>query len=200
MPRLDKKIKQYHVYFYDGRNLLQDNKIPNWETVWYECFKELFNPTDLLQNLLRQQPYKENEYCAVHLRFANALGRVESGYNNSLESIDKKRLIESCISSLNVLKKEHKLLIFSDSEVFLSEAQKAGFDVLDGKIGHISFSDKQEIAQKMLIDFFMISRAQKVFQILSKQKSNEFLVLFTSGFPKYAALVENKPFERVYID
>lgn len=44
-------MKQYHVYNYVGKNILENNGIENWELIWGNCFKELFEPTNLMKRL-----------------------------------------------------------------------------------------------------------------------------------------------------
>ena len=92
IPILNKKVKQYHVYNYVGKNILENNGIENWELIWGNCFKELFEPTNLMKKIIEDQEWKENAYIAVHIRFVNALGHFESGENVTLNSAEKKNL------------------------------------------------------------------------------------------------------------
>jgi hypothetical protein len=203
LPKLSKKIKQYHIYNYDGGDLLITSKIQNHKIIAHQCFHELFMPTVFLKQLLQEQLFKENEYYAAHFRFVNALQKIENGYDNSLDEKGKQILINKCILMLKNLgdNKKNNIVVFSDSTIFLKEAEKAGFRILEGNIGHISFSNEKEVAQKTVIDFCMLSGAKKIYSIASREKSkSKFPVLFTSAFPHYAAIAGNKPFERVYID
>lgn len=192
IPILNKKVKQYHVYNYVGKNILENNGIENWELIWGNCFKELFEPTNLMKKIIEDQEWKENAYIAVHIRFVNALGHFESGENVTLNSAEKKKLINRCLCKLLEIKKINSLpiLIFSDSNLFLNIAKENGYSILDGEVIHISNTIGEEDVQKTLLDFFMISRAKKVYSIIGYN-------LYTSAFSKYAALAGVKIFKSV---
>lgn len=82
------------------------------------------------------------------------------------------------------------ILIFSDSNLFLNIAKENGYSILDGEVIHISNTIGEEDVQKTLLDFFMISRAKKVYSIIGDN-------LYTSAFSKYAALAGVKIFKSV---
>ncbi len=196
IPKLSRKINQYHVYV--GRDLIR-NYYPEPERfdIWHSLFNELFVPSKKLIMLLAAQSIKENEYYAVHLRFVNALEHFEEGYNNSL-SIDKRELLISrCIQHILLLKEQNHgipFLIFSDSDIFLERIKNnknEGIVVLDGEIGHITFrGEENNVVLKTFLDFYMISRAYKVYSLLSPE-------MYNSMFAAYAAHAGGKCFERI---
>ena len=189
LPILNKRIKQYHVYNYIGKNILENNNVEDWKVLWGDCFNELFKPTPLLKKLLDEQRQKENEYIAVHIRFVNSLKYFEDGCNSTLDSDGKANLIDQCLHKLTEIKQINylPLLVFSDSGSFLKIAEMNGYSILDGKICHISNTIESESIQKTFLDFLMMARAQIVYSIIGDN-------LYASAFPKYAALAGIKEF------
>lgn len=51
IPLLNKRIKQYHIVLYSGRDIMIYNKVQNWKKVWKQCFDELFLFKDSLIEL-----------------------------------------------------------------------------------------------------------------------------------------------------
>jgi hypothetical protein len=195
-PQLNKKIKQYHIYFYNGKNILQCNNIPNHENLWRESFNELFKPKLLLVNAIADQKYDENSYIAVHLRFVNALENFEEKEYISLNDNQQKNLIDRCLIKLYELKHNHQsypIIVFSDSLKFLNIAKENKFDIIEGTVGHISFhGENNSIVLKTFLDFYMISRAKKIYRIIAPE-------LYKSAFPYYAAMSMGKETEVINI-
>lgn len=189
IPKLNKKIKQYHIYHYIGKNILQCNNIIGWEKIWFQCFQELFTPSDHLKNLLSQQDFISRTYNAAHLRFVNALENFEGGFYNAVSENNKNELINKCLNILSEIKNNSnkKLLVFSDSAIFLKHAKKAGYNVLDGNIAHISFSSNSSAFDKVFIDFYMIGLSDTVYRIKTKE-------LYNTTFSYYAALANGANF------
>jgi hypothetical protein len=193
--KLRKRKKQYHVYNYTGYNVLQKKNIPKWEQLWGELFRELFSPTEYLKRQIESVSIDEDTYIAVHLRFVNALDVFEKGHFNSISTTEEKEnLIERCANGIKQIISDYedkKIIVFSDSIVFLEEIKKINLPILilDGKkIGHISFESSDEIVLKTFIDFYMISKAYKVIAIRSPE-------MYNSVFSYYAALAGNKKYE-----
>lgn len=195
-PHLNKKIKQYHIYFYNGFDILESNNIANFRSIWQECFNELFAPTPLLLNFIKEQKYSLNSYIAVHLRFVNALENFEQGYYNSLNDVQKSNLINRCLNALHELEKKNQsypLVVFSDSMKFLEQAKINKFNIIDGMVGHISFCGMDEaVVLKTILDFYLISRAKKVNMIIAPE-------MYNSAFSFYAALSGGKEIEFVKV-
>lgn len=185
IPHLPKKVKQYHIYSYIGYDILETNNIPNYQHLWGELFQSLFKPTKLLQDSLDLIPLKENEFIAVHIRFVNALEHFEDNEFNIISKEEKENLIRRCddaITKIMISNPNNKVVVFSDSQIYLNHV-KSMLDVivLDGKIGHISFSNNEEAVLKTFIDFFTISKSSLAIRLLSPE-------IYATVFSYYAAL------------
>ena len=196
IPEFKNKHKSYHCYYYFGHNVLRELNIYNWMRQWHILFNELFTCSSYLQNLLDKNLPKD-PYVAVHFRFVNALQNFESGYDNRLDELDKKRLVELCIEAILMIEKSEnkRVCVFSDSSLFLSIAKEHGFYVLDGvdDIGHITFSKNNSVYDKTFVDFYAIADSDKVYAVHGN-------ALYNSVFPQYAALVGGKDFIIYSID
>ena len=191
IPVLSKKINQYIIYYYIGKNILQCNHIDGWEEIWRNCYKELFKSSAKLQEQIDLLGFEEKSYNAVHFRFVNALENFEDGVYNSLKTTEEKEmLIDKCLKGLQnimVMNGGKRLLIFSDSNMFLKRAKEAGYFVLDGTVAHISFNSQKDAVMKTFVDYYMISRADKVYRVKSKE-------LYAGMFSFYASLSGNANF------
>ena len=175
---------QTHIYNYIGLDIIRRTEGNQWRNVWKRHFDQMFKPTEYLQSLLSQ--YAQNEpYTACHIRFVNALDHLEDGYYNELTADDQQKLIDKCLAALTDIRQQEKrpLLIFSDSERFLNAAKEHGFGRIEGgKIGHVSFCS--EAMEKTVIDFFMLSKAQRIIRLTCPE-------VYGSTFPIYASFVGN---------
>lgn len=189
IPKLNPKIKQYHIYHYIGKNILQCNNIKNWEEIWRECYQELFKPSEYLNNLLSTQNIIPKNYIAVHLRFVNALGNFEKGFYNKISEDQRNKLINKCLSLIDEIKNKNskELIIFSDSSLFLGHAVQHGYKTLNGNIGHISYCQDHSIFDKVFIDFYAIGLADTVYRIKTKE-------LYNTTFSYYASLANGAKF------
>ena len=189
VPKLNKRIKQYHIYSYIGYDILYTNKVNDYKKLWGTLFKQLFKPAPILSEALKALNLKENEYISVHLRFVNALEQVEDNQFNYLTDDEKKQLIQNCLVGIkNIISKypEKRILVFSDSNIFLNLVKKElPVIVLDGEVGHISFKNSENIALKTFVDFYVMSRSLKVIRILNKS-------MYATAFSYHAALAGGK--------
>jgi len=189
IPKLDKKVKQYHVYTYNHESILKSNNIPNFYILWGKLFNSLFKPSMRLVIEIKNTKFEKGKYIAVHFRFVNALDSFEEGYYNSLSKSYSEKLINRCLKILFQLKQEFdgkEILVFSDSQRFVRITQEKGFPTLSGKIGHISFlGDDLNVVLKTFVDFYMIAGAYQVYRAYSPE-------MYKSGFSYYAALVGGK--------
>ncbi|HOW30173.1 MAG TPA: hypothetical protein PLP88_01280 [Bacteroidales bacterium] len=196
IPKLNRRVKQYHIYFYIGKNILLSNNIPNYEKVWTSCYRELFKPSPFLQQMIEVQGLVENSYIAVHLRFVNALEQFEQGFFNTLDDKKKQNLIYRCVNALDDLRKKNSscpIVVFSDSITFLKHAKIHNYLVLDGKIGHLSHSAGDKDAMlKTFIDYYMISRARSIYMITAPE-------MYLSVFSTYAALTGGKEIKVIQV-
>lgn len=170
-----KKSKEYHCYNYTGD--LLPKVFSDTGEEWASLFNELFVPNDEIKNSISQTGFKEKSYIAVHFRFVNALENFEGNYYNSLTTQEEKdNLIKRCKEGLIKIKRENPnqdVLVFSDSKVFLDSVQDLPVKTLDNSsIGHICFTQNDDIVLKTFLDMFMISRASKVYVVHASELYN----------------------------
>ena len=60
--------------------------------------------------------------------------------------------------------------------------------IIPGKVGHIDYDNGDDVNMKTFLDFFLISKAEKVYLARSGK-------MYHSAFAKTASLVNNRPFE-----
>lgn len=165
------KGKQYHCYSYTGDIVPEVFSNSGWR--WDELFSELFIPNEEIRQAVEATGLKPKQYNAIHLRFVNALENFEEGYCNSLETEEEKlRLINKCkCGIMDIVKSSRKegvekIVVFSDSARFLGALSDIPVITLDSSsIGHISFSNAHDQVVKTFVDFFVISRAKRVYSI-----------------------------------
>lgn len=159
-----------------------------------KCFNKLFKPcARLQQEIERHLQNISGRYISISFRFTTLLGDFTDCTGASLPEDEQKDLIEK---SLNVVHEiashapvHDKILITADSEKFLSRVKELkNVYVIPGKVGHIDYDHGDDVNMKTFLDFFMISRAEKVY--LAKGPG-----MYNSAFAKTAAIVNNKPFE-----
>ena len=113
-----------------------------------------------------------------------------------LDEIKKGELLSKAINSIfeiHRLYPDYKLLVNSDSLRFLSAVDNENLSyiyIIPGVPVHIDqqFDASEADFLKTFVDFYMISRAAKVFLIRIGEMRN-------SGFPKCAAMVGGKPYQ-----
>lgn len=198
IPKLSKKIKQYHIYCYIGYDILQRKNLPNYKELWGNLYRELFKPSLILENELNKYTIHPDKYIAIHLRFVNALQHLEEGYFNELSSDNQKEnLIQRCYSGIKdiiIRNPKKKILVFSDSNLFLDRIKTdLPVIVLEGQIGHISFAkDIDNVVLKTFLDFYMISNAEKVICIMAPE-------MYYTVFSYYASLTKGIPYEEYHV-
>jgi len=193
--KLNKQKKQYHIYNYIGYDIFETNHFPNAKELWRQLFQELFIPEKHLQQRILSCNMPPKTYFAIHLRFVNALENFEPGHFNVLSPEQQENLINRCIHAIQQIIQQSEgkpILVFSDSQRFLDTVKTIlpNVVILDGKIGHISYTDQRQldnVVSKTLVDFYMIAQAEKIFAIRARE-------MYNSVFSYYAALVYNTQF------
>lgn len=159
-------------------------------------FDELFKPSPLLQNeIARYKTLLTDNYISVSLRFTHLLGDSIDEYMKELDDTSKELLIDRCIDAIQDVIHDYPsrwILVNSDSSRFLNKVVDCHLNyvfVIPGKPVHIDQVKNCDFCSilKTFVDFFMITHATKVILI----KSTE---MYNSAFPRYAALIGNKPF------
>lgn len=191
VPEFLDKEKQYHCFEYIGRNILELNSVFEWEKTWKECYDKLFKPSDFLKKMISENRPVEH-FVGVHIRFVNALEKVEvANVNSTLNAQEKKQLISACVGAiLEIQEKEKKpVVVFSDSKYFLQYIEQIGVLTLGTKnIAHISFTSSQDGFDRTFLDAYMLAEADCIYTIQGK-------VLYASAFSKYAAIIGGKPYK-----
>lgn len=189
--------KQYHCYNYKGDLLplvFADSGFS-----WHELFAELFVPSKEIQQAIKNVGLEARTYDAVHLRFVNALENFEEGYYNGLPSEkEKQNLILRCKKGIRKIINQQggtkQIVVFSDSERFLNSLSDLPVITLDSSsLGHISFTNAHPQIVKTFLDFFVMSRANKVYRIASRE------MYLSSCFSLCAARAGNVEFENLIV-
>jgi hypothetical protein len=183
IPTLNKSIKQYHVCLFKGLDILEYNDIQDYAVLWGKLFNSLFKPKDSILQSIKDTGFAEDEYIAVHLRFINALEHLEDTQYNAIPPEKQEKLIQRCFAGIREILSESEgkpVVIFSDSNVFLNRVKELPVHVLDGKVGHIAYSKEADILHKAFVDFYMISRARRVYAIRARE-------MYDSVYSHYAA-------------
>lgn len=185
VPVLEREL-QHHCYYYEGKNIIKENNVKNWQQVWSELYHELFNTSDRLKGIL-DTSLPKGKYVAVHLRFVNALDQFEKHYDSNLSDDEKKLLIEKCLDALRRIEDREKsrLIVFSDSRRFLAEAKGSGFETLNfDNIGHVSMNSSEAVWDKTFLDLYAIAAAETVYSVRGMR-------LYNSAFSEYASIIGN---------
>lgn len=188
LKKILKKDISYIIY-----TNLYNQKLP-----YNILFFELFRPSMFLH---RKITFHEKEigtkYYSYTFRFGNTFNDFKDIVGIPLEPHKKINLLNKCI---NILKEfigkqppDYKALITSDSFFFLKNIKNIDprIYIVDEIIKHPEFNKnenvKKEIWSKSFLDFYMIMRAEKIYQFKSKE-------MYNSGFPELAAIIGQKPY------
>jgi hypothetical protein len=60
--------------------------------------------------------------------------------------------------------------------------------ILDGPVAHIDLNHSEEVLQKTILDFYLLSRCSKVYQVQGPK-------MYNSQFCRYAAVLGNAPYQ-----
>jgi hypothetical protein len=191
--------KQIHVYAnYDYLEEINQKFKQNFQ--WGELFRELFKPSPELemQLSLHLKNINEGEYIACTFRFQSLLGDFKEYNYQALSPEKQDQLIEKNRNALSDLLDSANcpILVTSDSMLFISQIKDLkNIYTLPGKVVHLDCvsDERNDVYMKSFIDFFMLSKAKKIYSIGTK-------IMYPTNFPVYAAKINNIPFERILID
>lgn len=176
------------------------NKKYNRQYEWGQLFNELFKPTKLLDDRLQEHLNNigNSAFIACVFRFQNLLGDFKEYRFKPLPEVDQRELLTKNINALKQISEQSKVpvLVTSDSTTFIAAAKDLeNIYTIPGKVVHIDnvVDAGSEVYLKSFVDFFMLSRAQKIYSLGTG-------VMYKTDFPKYAAKVHNIPFERILIE
>lgn len=166
---------------------------------WGALFKELFKPTEAVERQLRMHHEKlgGGAYIACVFRFQALLGDFKEYHFAPLPPSEQQELIKKNKEALRqiVAQSDVPVLVTSDSATFLSAVSDLPkVYTIPGKVVHIdNVSDAgKEVYMKSFVDFLMLSEAQKIYSIGTD-------CMYRTDFPKYAAKINDRPFERILI-
>lgn len=161
---------------------------------WGGLYKELFKPSPLLQAALQAFPQKD--YVAVALRMQNLLGDYPEYHYQPADKTRQEIILRSCveyIQQLHELEPHRAILVTSDSARMSMEASRLPYVFTNhGVAAHVDTIAHADEGQygKSFIDFYLLSGAKKVYAVTTRE-------MYHSDFPRYAALLNNCPFERI---
>jgi len=163
-------------------------------------FHFLFKPSQCLQEAIDIQLNNIGEkFISISFRFANSLGDFEDVYE-PLSSEEKNALMETCIQRIEDVydKNKHfyeKVFVCSDSNIFWREASKLQFThIIEGETQHLDLPHKINKPfehMKQFLEFFMMSKSEKIYFVVEKNMYPH------SFFPKFAAIIGDKPYVNV---
>jgi hypothetical protein len=189
-----KKTKQYH--FYTNVNFIpRINHLYGTDYTAGQLFNELFKPSPTLQKaVLEVQTQLGQNYRSVSFRFIGLLGDFQDcGDSHPLPEEEQNGLVARCrqcvLDLVNDLADGQQLLVTADSPRFL-EAVSAipKVYVIPGKVEHIGIHPSEESFLKTFLDFYMVSRAERVYLGLTGK-------MYKSNFSRMAALCNDRSFE-----
>lgn len=190
-----KKNKQYQCHAYRGDDLFFQNG-EEYQKPFFTLFNELFKPSDKIIKLIESVPLTKKKYVAIHVRFVNALGTFESSRYPTLSKERANKLVNECIEAVRIktLTEKYPIVVFSDSKYFLEQVkqQTKAIVLSTTNIAHMSFDNSDDALSKMFEDFFLISRAAKVYRLQSPE-------LRPTNFSVYAAIVGESSIEDINI-
>ena len=166
---------------------------------WGELFKKLFKPIEKLQNAIDEhiKIINGNYICAV-FRFQNLLDDFQEYKYQPLKEIEQTGLIEKCKKAVLTLRNKEtikKILVTSDSTKFLNAVlDLENVFAFPSKVVHIDCVENEDnnVYMKSFLDFYLLLESEKIFSIGADK-------MYDSDFPRYAAKVNNIPFERILI-
>ena len=167
-----------------------------------ELFQELFSPSAKILYYVDRQREIHKFWDGIVFRFQDLLGDFNEDKSVRYRKIDfsyteKQRIIGRCLNYVIDYKKKvnKSVLVCSDSIMFLKEAEKIpGVFINPGELSHMQYdtqnNDKSQ--EKAFTDLLMLSESDRVLSVGTN-------VMYPSDFPRIAAMINNKPFERVML-
>lgn len=164
----------------------------NLEKKWREGFNQLFTKSDYLEDKLNAISTKP--FIAFHSRFTSLMGDFKDTSKKKLSKEAKETLCEKLLQIINRVKQQEQqnAYLFSDSVNFINYIkQHVNIDVIEGNPFHMDNFEMRDGIEghiKTLVDFFMISKSNKVYFL-------KVSPMYNSSFSKYAAVIGSVTFE-----
>ncbi|MFI3297739.1 MAG: hypothetical protein R3Y59_08970 [bacterium] len=186
---LNQSYKQIHVY--------SNDIVAHKSGQYHKLFNELFtlNPK-FCEELQEHINCLGEKYISVASRFGVTLGDFEDCCGVPLSNDEQKELLEKCKSQIEFIHKAEpskRILITSDSKKYIDYIRKE-LDYTysqDGERLHFTKIKSNDFAphKNSLIDFFLLSKSERIIQLKSKE-------MYGGAFSKSASLINNIPFEQ----
>lgn len=191
LKKLKSDDKQLHCYNNDDF-VLDDAQ-------WRDSFNQLFKPNQVLLNIVSEFKSEYGQWECVVFRFQNKLGDFKDGDSIPLNEWEKQQLILTCDSYIHKRMKssKEKILICSDSRVYkehIIALYPNRCFVYSLKNVHIDNTKESDFGIHLpaFADFFLLANALKITSVVAPG-------MYPSAFPKYAAKLNDTPFERIYL-
>jgi hypothetical protein len=175
---------QYHCYCYKGDDLFYQTG-HSYGVHFEELYKELFHPSQYLQNAIDAIGLSPKTYNSVHIRFVNALDSFEQSKYPTLSEERQKDLIKRCHTALLAIAKNSQLpvYVFSDSKRFLDSLTGLPvYSIDNSSIAHISHTANKQTILKTFVDWYLLANSHNVYRLLSEET-------YKTNFSVYAALI-----------
>ena len=192
--------KQYVCRKYIGRNIMEQHKVPEWQKIWKDLFWEMFQPSEKVKLALSERKLPDH-YAVVNARFVNSLGGFENtSFNKPFSAEMQERIISEVLKKVKQCEEESDVpvIVYSDSAAFLKAASERGFQICDlegiGNIMNTKIGRRVEL--DTFVNFFQMSQADKIYSI-RKIEGLPDNCLYTTQYPRYAAIIGDKPFIKV---
>lgn len=187
--------RQHH--FYTNVNALPViNKKYGTSFDYKGLFRELFKPSHKLELMMRPyEKYIEEGYISVSFRFMQLMGDFKDVRGRTLIESEQIELANKCINFIERIHINNSnikwVLITTDSSKFLKCVQSIEYVfVINGEIGHIGYKSNYAVINKTMLDFYMISKAKKVYMGYTGE-------MYKSHFAESAAEISGVPYESI---
>lgn len=169
------------------------------EEKYHRYFAELFEPSAQLSEAIQYHTTEiGGKYVSITFRFIGLLGDFQdtNSHFGVLEDGEKELYVNKCLDAINRIHSQnpgvHKILVTSDSSIFLSKASELPFVyIIRGVIAHMD-NAKSEVNDnanlKTFTDLLMISKAERCY-VYSYGR-----MFKASKFARTAALIGGREF------
>lgn len=193
---------QYHLYC--NLDLLKQfypcERQEGLNGIWRGRFNSLFTFNSYFSHFAEGIFCGATNICGIHLRFVSLLGDFKEVVDNALPQEEKSSLVNKCLGHIRGIIEtglHEKYLVVSDSVCFLNDLRQSmpntelggKLIVLDGgAVAHIDLDHSEEVLQKTILDFYLLSRCSVVYQVLAAG-------MYNSQFCRYAAVLGNATYK-----
>ena len=195
--RLNRLKNRFQYHFYTNVDFIGwVNKKYSKDYSYHDLYNELFQPGKvLLDSINNYQHYIDKGYISVSFRFMQLMGDFKDVRGKTLTDKEQKELALRCVKQVESLHQRHPdipyVLVTSDSSKFISYIKDLDYVfTVDGPIGHVGHNGNDETVKKTLLDYYMISKARKVYMAYTGE-------MYKSNFAKAAAMSTGADYEAV---